>query len=290
MHLTPVSGPAVVGLLNPVIVIPRWVTELSREDRELILLHEAEHLRARDVWLLLASALMLTIAPWCLPLWWQRRRLETAIELDCDTRVLARGADRRNYGRVLLETASHPSAIALLQSAWGNSTSQMEWRIMNIAAKAQRHRLVRSIPMMTIAVLGALAACDVADSGTFEPAASTSTAAEVTEHVVVNGGPGDPTQGDLGISGISWPGHGGPRFDGVALPPTEFPVVQVVQGGPAWSGGLRDGDVVLSIDGEDARKAGPLFPDLTPSTQYVVGVRRGTAEHTLTLVVGSPKA
>jgi bla regulator protein blaR1 len=60
------------------------------------------HIAARDPWLLLLALAIVVAAPWNLPLWWELRRLRFAIEVDCDARVVSRGADVRTYGEVLL--------------------------------------------------------------------------------------------------------------------------------------------------------------------------------------------
>ena len=45
-------GPAVVGLLSPRIVLPRWCQDMEEDGLSLILDHEVEHLRAGDLRLL----------------------------------------------------------------------------------------------------------------------------------------------------------------------------------------------------------------------------------------------
>ncbi|MGD2121092.1 MAG: M56 family metallopeptidase, partial [Gemmatimonadota bacterium] len=94
-------GPAVLGLLRPVIVVPPWVLELSPEKQEMILLHEIEHQGARDPALLVLGLTMVAFMPWNPALWWMGRRLHLAVEGDCDARVLARGVPARRYGSLL---------------------------------------------------------------------------------------------------------------------------------------------------------------------------------------------
>ena len=50
-------GPAVLGVLRHVIVLPRWALARGPEARGLILAHEREHVRARDPLLMAATAL-----------------------------------------------------------------------------------------------------------------------------------------------------------------------------------------------------------------------------------------
>src|SRR4051812_30457894 len=41
-------GPAVVGVVRPVIVLPKWALALGDVDRRLVIAHEREHIAARD--------------------------------------------------------------------------------------------------------------------------------------------------------------------------------------------------------------------------------------------------
>src|SRR5690606_36437765 len=91
--LSPDTGPAVVGAFPGTMVVPEWLVGLPREQRELILRHEEEHLRARDPLLLLAVLVAGVAAPWNPGLWWIARSMRLAVEVDCDRRVLAGGAD-----------------------------------------------------------------------------------------------------------------------------------------------------------------------------------------------------
>ena len=81
-------GPAVVGLLRPRIVVPRWVTMALPSHQAAVIAHEQSHLDARDPQLFTLALALLVFMPWNLPLWWQLRRLRYAIEIDCDARVL----------------------------------------------------------------------------------------------------------------------------------------------------------------------------------------------------------
>jgi hypothetical protein len=162
VRVTEHVGPAVVGLVHPAVVVPRWVLEASAEERRLVLLHEREHVAAGDAWLLFLGTLAVAAMPWSLPLWWQHRRLRAAAEADCDARVLARGASRRAYGQVLIRTAGSTSGLPLLGPAWGDSTSQLERRIMTMTARPPSHRLLRSLPLLALAAAVAATACDVA--------------------------------------------------------------------------------------------------------------------------------
>lgn len=118
------TGPAVLGFFKPRIVLPAWTLEMEEEELELILLHEEEHLRARDPALLAAAIFLVALGPWNPALWWGLQRLRLAVEADCDNRVLARGIGRVRYGALLLGVASDsrrlfPLAPALVEGGRG---------------------------------------------------------------------------------------------------------------------------------------------------------------------------
>ena len=131
------TGPAVVGVLAPAIVIPEWVLALEPKQLSLLLRHEQEHQRAGDGVLLTAAELTLIAMPWNFALWWQVLRLRGAVELDCDARVLE-AADEREYGDLLLEVARPRSGPRLMGStAFAERATQLERRILVLS----RHRV-----------------------------------------------------------------------------------------------------------------------------------------------------
>lgn len=97
-------GPAVVGLLRPQIVLPRWCRSMPESELRLILDHEAEHLEAGDLRVLALAGFFPVLLPWSLPTWWMWHRLRLAVEGDCDLRVLRRNPRAtRAYMELLLE-------------------------------------------------------------------------------------------------------------------------------------------------------------------------------------------
>lgn len=123
-------GPAVIGFLHPQIVVPEWLLNADQQVRRLTLAHENQHVQARDPLLLFAATMAVVLMPWNLPLWWQWRRLRFAIEVDCDTRVLASGriADIE-YAEALLNVAERSSDVPLAAAAMCESASTLERRI-----------------------------------------------------------------------------------------------------------------------------------------------------------------
>lgn len=127
--VTEALGPAVYGFVRSRILLPRWALDLPAVSRSLVLAHEREHLAVRDPLLLLLGLAIVAAAPWNLPLWWQLRRLRFAIEVDCDARVLSRGADARAYGEILLTVGQHRFFTPMGAVALTEPASQLRRRI-----------------------------------------------------------------------------------------------------------------------------------------------------------------
>jgi len=126
--IAPATGPAVVGVRRPAIVLPEWAVALDPLLRQLVLRHELEHVRARDTGPRLLGALLTALMPWNVALWWQADRLALAIEVDCDARVLRADVPCERYGLLLLAIAQRQST-AMLAPALSEPTSHLERRI-----------------------------------------------------------------------------------------------------------------------------------------------------------------
>ncbi len=107
VHVSDAIGPAAVGGVHPVIVVPEWVLQLDQSLLTLVLRHEQEHIAKRDPALLTAGLVLLILVPWLPALWWGWRRLRLAIELDCDARVLRAHPNTRAYAQLLLFVSQH---------------------------------------------------------------------------------------------------------------------------------------------------------------------------------------
>lgn len=129
-------GPAVVGYFPAKIVLPRWLLQAEASVQRMAVLHESQHLSARDPQLILAALVCVALMPWNLSLWWMLQRLRTAVEVDCDARVLASGEDVVTYGGALLEVAASNARAPLLGPALIEPTTQLEKRITLLSASA----------------------------------------------------------------------------------------------------------------------------------------------------------
>ncbi|HEV7991569.1 MAG TPA: M56 family metallopeptidase [Gemmatimonadaceae bacterium] len=149
--ITETLGPATVGVWRSRVVLPRWVLALPDTQRDYIVRHEEEHRRSRDCALLFLASLTVILLPWNLALWWQLRRLSLAVEMDCDTRVVAALGDPQSYGSMLLTVAQASGGPSRLQPGLLGAAGMLERRLVALLAPATPHRAHR--------VLMAVAAC-----------------------------------------------------------------------------------------------------------------------------------
>jgi len=139
-------GPAVVGIIRPRIVIPRWLLHEDSATQKIVLAHEREHMRAQDVRVLGGALLMAVLLPWNLPIWWQLRRLRFAMEIDCDARVLQAGQSRATYSAVLLNVATRLVPLRTAAAGLSESGSSLEKRIRIMHAPVRaRWRVVAAL-------------------------------------------------------------------------------------------------------------------------------------------------
>ncbi len=154
------TGPAVIGVTRAEIVVPRWL--LARDDREqqLVLAHELEHLRTHDPLLLAVAQAAIVLLPWHPAVWWMAARLRLAVELDCDRRVLQRGASARDYGTLLIDLTDHRTGFGAALPAFSCTPSHLERRLIAMTPKPLRYPLLRVLTTGALASLALLAACE----------------------------------------------------------------------------------------------------------------------------------
>ena len=153
-------GPAVVGLWSPRIVLPQWALNLPAAERELMLAHEEQHVRAADPALIAAGFALVLLAPWNLGLWWQWRRLRLAVEIDCDRRVLAQGRSAPAYGELLIRVGQRRSPRILSIAAFGEPASFLESRIRRMVTTMPRWRWLGAVAAVAAATAAFVVACE----------------------------------------------------------------------------------------------------------------------------------
>jgi beta-lactamase regulating signal transducer with metallopeptidase domain len=156
--LTTDLGPGALPFGEPKILVPRWASSLPADAARLLVAHEDEHVRAGDARLLVGAAVVLAAMPWNVVLWWSLRRLRTAIELDCDARVLRRESSVAPYAELLLQVAGRGRAAPALL-ALTDSTSQLKTRI-DAMTMARVLTPVRRAALGALAVAALVVACE----------------------------------------------------------------------------------------------------------------------------------
>jgi beta-lactamase regulating signal transducer with metallopeptidase domain len=152
-------GPAVLGIGRAEVVLPAWVLEQDPASRRLIVLHESEHLKARDGTLLFAGLLVAAAIPWNPFAWWQLRQLRLAVELDCDRRVLRSGVGLREYASLLLEAGSRRAVPFGSAAAFVHFDSQLGRRIRMMMENRKAPRYVPAAVALTMAAAILIVAC-----------------------------------------------------------------------------------------------------------------------------------
>ena len=159
--LTSDLGPAVSGIFRTRILVPSWLVSLPREQRSLVLLHEEEHVGARDPVLMAVCRIARIVVPWNPVLWLMSSRLMHAVELDCDRRVLSRRPDIGTYGDTLLTVSARDPSPLLVAAAFAESEVPLRKRII---AMTTPPRTMSALGISTVLALGVvllIGACEV---------------------------------------------------------------------------------------------------------------------------------
>jgi TonB family protein len=145
--------PALVGIVRPVLLLPRGIAEhLTSTQLDAVLEHELAHWRRRDN--LTAAVHMLVEAGfWFHPLvWWIGARLVEERERACDEAVVRAGHDGRTYAEGILNVCERYVA-STLKCAAGISGADLKRRVVEIA----RSRVMNELPIRKKVLLGTFA-------------------------------------------------------------------------------------------------------------------------------------
>lgn len=154
----PSHGPAVVGALRPIILLPRdFDTRFSAEERALVLAHEKAHLDRFDP-IINAAAMGLRAVNWFNPLVHvASHALRIDQELACDASVLARHANsRRAYAEAMLKSHTPAFHVPIGCSWHSPAFHSLKERILML--KSSPSRLDRGLGLSLLAV-AALSVC-----------------------------------------------------------------------------------------------------------------------------------
>jgi beta-lactamase regulating signal transducer with metallopeptidase domain len=153
------AGPAAAGVLRPWILLPQWTRSLPRRQHRLMLAHEVEHVRTGDPGMRLAAGLLVALMPLNPGAWWMRRRLDAAMELDCDARVLRRCGRAADYARLLLDMATRRQALHAVGAV--QLTGNLERRVLAMTRPALERPGSKLRVMAAAAVIATLSLLDM---------------------------------------------------------------------------------------------------------------------------------
>ena len=159
-HIAPSTGPAVIGVAPSEIILPSWLLARPAHEQRAVAMHEQEHVRAGDPWLLLVGCVAVAVMPWHPVLWYALNRLRLAIEVDCDRRVLRRGIPAASYGALLIDLSAMRSSLPSAMPAFSCSGSYLERRLRAMTSRPMRFAGSRRIVGATLALAAVVTACE----------------------------------------------------------------------------------------------------------------------------------
>lgn len=110
LELSFISSPAILGLKNPIILIPKGLlSKVTKKDLKNILLHELCHYKRKDI-IILYLAKIICVLYWFNPLiWYTMGKLKKTLELSCDEMVLSyiSSEEKLSYGYTIISLLSY---------------------------------------------------------------------------------------------------------------------------------------------------------------------------------------
>ncbi|MCA9571291.1 MAG: TonB family protein, partial [Myxococcales bacterium] len=142
-------------------MLPRWIFALPESQLRMVLLHEEQHVRARDTLLLAAALALVLLTAWNPITWLTLRGLRMAVEVDCDRRVLRVAPDRRTYGESLLSVAARSRGPGLGLAAFTERSLSLETRILAMTHRATRTGGTKGAALILLGFLLTAQACGI---------------------------------------------------------------------------------------------------------------------------------
>lgn len=137
------SSPFVVGLLNPVIVLPHF--QLSKYEKRFILSHELEHLKHHHILIKTCIEIIAAIYWWNPIVWLLRKEVICAMELQADTKVMQELSNKASLS--YLETLLHLSKKEqrpVLALSFALKNSMTEYRIRTAIKYSYFHKKIKT--------------------------------------------------------------------------------------------------------------------------------------------------
>ena len=152
---TSAAVPAAIGFFRPAIVFPEWLLpQLSSEELEIILLHEAAHLRRWDDWTNLAQKFVKAVFFFHPAVWWIEGQLTLEREMACDDMVLAGASSPHAYASSLISFAEklQGSRGLNLAHALVSRMQQMSLRVAQILDEQRPRRVGLRKPLLGVSI------------------------------------------------------------------------------------------------------------------------------------------
>ncbi|MBQ8598945.1 MAG: hypothetical protein IJ411_02365, partial [Oscillospiraceae bacterium] len=162
-----VQSPMMIGLLDPMILLPDM--EYSEEDYAVVLTHELNHYKRRDLWYKLLL-LLTRCVHWFNPLvWLMLREADNDLEITCDEAVVKNhsGDDRAIYCEAILRIMCRGKGkYALLSTGFNGGKKVLQRRFSAVLnEKASRGFALGAMAMVLVLLCGGLVACELTEEG-----------------------------------------------------------------------------------------------------------------------------
>ncbi|MES2309300.1 MAG: M56 family metallopeptidase, partial [Verrucomicrobiota bacterium] len=157
LHSPHASGPVLIGLLNPAILLPSEDQIINQA----VLHHELGHQLRGDSWWLLFDKIMIAFHFYSPLAWIFARRQEESTEEVCDDFVLSLQTNAESYAKVLLNQAEqHYSSslelTAIAMASFRSSLGRRVNRILNASQKISMHVHPLALTIIRLSVIGIL--------------------------------------------------------------------------------------------------------------------------------------
>ncbi|MBE6025014.1 MAG: hypothetical protein E7231_17885 [Cellulosilyticum sp.] len=151
----------IFGIIAPTITLPEKCT---KEELEVILLHELTHYRYKDHWIGYIQLIVLCLH-WFNPLVWVAiKQMKEDMEYACDERVIRLGISKKGYAETLLKMLMPVKTDIAFIQGMGDSAKHAKKRIQNIAVLKKQRLLGSALSILLVVILSVGCLTD-ADSG-----------------------------------------------------------------------------------------------------------------------------
>ncbi len=159
-----IGTPMVMGIINPVIILPR--EDLNLDLLRMVFNHELMHYKQRDLWIKSIAFITRSIH-WFNPVAYMvNRELNKACELNCDWKIIKDmdNQEKNYYGLAILDTINHSlDNRGILSTAMADSSkNELKRRLTMIKMKKSPKRLITVLSIIT-AVIVTLTSTSVAN-------------------------------------------------------------------------------------------------------------------------------